>query len=451
MADDRKERETQAEIALEDTRHSYERFVPKDFLSLLGVDNIVDVALGDHIEMKLTILSSDIRSFTTLSESMTPEENFNFINSYLSKMAPVVRSHGGVIDKYIGDAIMALFPGGADAALDAAIAMMKALDEYNAGRRRAGYKPLGIGTGLNTGFVILGTVGSEMRMDTTVIGDSVNLAFRLESLTKLYQAPILISEDTLNNLKEPSRFDVRFIDRVRVKGKSRAQSVYEVFDIDPPELREGKRRNMEDLERAIAYYHLKQVEMAWPLLEACIMRVPEDRVAALYLDRCEAYLSEGIHETTGELDVQVEWSDDFSVHDDLIDAQHQELLRQVNRLSSMIDTESEDDLEEIVGFLGQYAVEHFHTEREFMMQYEYPFFEQHRREHQRFVAQYEALAEEILSQRHDKFHMLFRVNLFLVDWLINHTTGLDRHLGRYLTHRRSEEETAVEIEACPGD
>jgi hypothetical protein len=124
---------------LADTNSAYERFVPKELLSLLGKDSALDVQLGDQVEKAMTVLFSDLRDFTSLSESLKPEENFNLLNSYLGQMAPIIRRNGGIIDKYIGDAIMALFPKTPFQAFEAAQTMRKKLQNYNAGRARAGY------------------------------------------------------------------------------------------------------------------------------------------------------------------------------------------------------------------------------------------------------------------------------------------------------------------------
>jgi len=224
----------QALALLQQTETAYSRLVPHQLLSLLQARSIVDVKLGDQVERKMTILFTDIRDFTSLSESMTPAENFEFINSYLSQMEPVISRHHGIIDKYIGDAIMALFEKGADEALGGAIDMLERLAYYNAWRQRAGYLPIQIGIGLNSGMVMIGTVGGINRMDSTVIGDAVNLAARVEEATKLYNTPLLISHNTLYDLNTPDAYHLRFLDRIRVKGKAQPLSIYEVFDNDPP-------------------------------------------------------------------------------------------------------------------------------------------------------------------------------------------------------------------------
>jgi class 3 adenylate cyclase/HAMP domain-containing protein len=214
-------------LDLKHTNLSIERFVPHAFLAIIGKPSIVDVELGDNKREKMSILFSDIRSFTTLSEGMTPDENFAFINAYLDRMGPVIRDHNGFIDKYIGDAIMALF-GNADDAVRAGLAMLGALDGFNDERSASGLEPIAFGVGINTGQLMLGTIGEKDRMDGTVISDAVNLAARVESLTKDYGTPLLISEFTLRELADPGAYDIRPVDVVVVKGKTRPVAIYAV-------------------------------------------------------------------------------------------------------------------------------------------------------------------------------------------------------------------------------
>lgn len=214
-------------VDLKQTNLSIERFVPQAFLSIVGKPSIVEVELGDNKRERMSILFSDIRSFTTLSEGMTPDENFAFINAYLERMGPVIRDHDGFIDKYIGDAIMALFAN-ADDAVRAGLAMLATLEEFNAGRRAAGLAPVAIGVGINTGSLMLGTIGEKHRMDGTVISDAVNLASRVESLTKDYGVPLLISEFTREELADPAAYDIRPVDVVVVKGKTQPVAIHAV-------------------------------------------------------------------------------------------------------------------------------------------------------------------------------------------------------------------------------
>jgi adenylate cyclase len=230
-----------SEEQLRATVGAYARFVPQEFLGAMGKASIVDVGLGDQVRLDLSILFSDIRSFTSLSEKMSPEENFAFLNSYLRRMNPFIWDNGGFIDKYIGDSIMALFPAGAGSALSAAVAMLSYLPVYNKHRAGFGYQPIGVGIGIHSGAVMLGVIGHERFMQGTVISDTVNLASRLQGLTKTYGVSLVASSHALFDLEDPNRFDFRFLDKVMLRGKEQAVSVYEVFDADNPKRRELKR------------------------------------------------------------------------------------------------------------------------------------------------------------------------------------------------------------------
>ncbi|NQE33805.1 AAA family ATPase [Microcoleus asticus] len=278
------------ESRLAQLNKAYERFVPHQFLQFLEKSSIIDVELGDQVQLEMSVLFSDIRNFTTLSETMTPEDNFKFINSYLSRMEPVINENNGFIDKYIGDAIMALFSGEADRAVKAGIAMLHSLAEYNEYCANSGCAPIQIGIGINTGSLMLGTVGGPNRMDGTVISDAVNLASRVESLTKNYGVSLLITQPTYSRLKNPSQYAIRTLDTVKVKGKSEAVTVYEVFDADPLAMKEGKLATLKLFAEARAMYSEGNVaEAAW-LFSECWRQNQGDRVAKIYWERCQSAL-----------------------------------------------------------------------------------------------------------------------------------------------------------------
>jgi len=273
--------------SLAELNQAYERFVPRQFLHFLNKDSIVDVQFGDNVEQEMSILFSDIRSFTTLSETMTPEENFKFINAYLSRMEPAITDHHGFIDKYIGDAIMALFSGQADDAVKAGIAMLHQLRIYNQHRQNSGYAPIRIGIGINTGGLMLGTIGGVSRMDSTVISDAVNLASRIEGLTKNYRVPLLISHHTFSCLSNPGNYAIRLIDKVNVKGKSELVTVYEVFDADLPEIKAAKLATLQTFTEAWSFYNLKALAEAEKRFAEVLRVNPQDKVANIYLNRCQ--------------------------------------------------------------------------------------------------------------------------------------------------------------------
>ena len=421
----------QALTLLQQTKLAYGRLIPRQLLTLLEKDSIVDVNLGDQVERKLTIMFSDIRNFTPLSESMSPRDNFNFINSYLGQMEPVISRHRGIIDKYMGDGIMALFMQGADDAVSGAVAMLEKLSQYNEGRKRAGYAPIQAGFGLNTGLVIIGTVGGANRMDSTVIGDAVNLASRIEEATKTYHVPLLISQNTLYDIEKPSKYDIRFLDRIRVKGKTQPMSIYEVFDNDPYKLRDAKRTSKARFGEAIAYYHLKEIPRAVELFTHCIEVAPDDVPARIYLSRCEEYQSTGQHFSTGELNSRFEWRREFNIGIEEIDVPHKHLLTKVNELVATDGNVDSNIINEIFVFLTDHYMQG-KVEEKLMQRYNYPFIESHLQEHKRLIENFMALKEDADAGVSGPLYLSFRTQLLLFDWFTGHISKADRHMGRYV-------------------
>jgi signal transduction histidine kinase/class 3 adenylate cyclase/CheY-like chemotaxis protein len=274
-------------LELSNINQAYSHFVPRQFLQLLDKKSIIDVKLGDNVEKEMSVLFADIRDFSTISESLSPEENFKFINAYLSRMEPAIIQNNGFIDKYIGDAIMALFSGSADDAVKAGITMLQLLTEYNKTRERPGRSPIRIGIGINTGSLMLGTVGGKNRMDSTAISDAVNLASRIEDLTKSYGVSLLISHHTFMQLQHCLDYAIRLTAQVKVKGKSEIVSVFEVFDADPPELKEGKLMTKTEFEQALVLYYMQKFGEAAQLFQYCYRINPMDKVAQIYLERCQ--------------------------------------------------------------------------------------------------------------------------------------------------------------------
>jgi class 3 adenylate cyclase len=199
---------------------SMQRFVPQQFLRNLDKTNILQVKKGDAKSVEMAVLFTDIRGFTSLSERVGTQETFAFLNRYLEIMEPIVESHGGFIDKFIGDAIMALFID-PKKAVEAAIAMV----DTSKLQKLPDESKLEIGIGIHFGELILGTVGTENRLETTVIGDTVNLASRIESLTKQYSAKILVSLDVLNHLPK-DKYNWKELESVSVRGKSKPISLF---------------------------------------------------------------------------------------------------------------------------------------------------------------------------------------------------------------------------------
>ncbi len=279
---------------LTNTNQAYSRFVPMKFLSLLGKESILDVKLTDQIQKEMSILFSDIRSFTSLSEKMTPEDNFNFLNSYLRRVGPIIRKNNGFIDKYIGDAIMALYPESAEDSIKSAIEIQNEIREYNKNRISKGYVPITIGIGIHTGLLMLGTIGEHERMEGTVISDAVNLASRIEGLTKTYGSGILISDKTLARIDDPTKYNYRMIDSVIVKGKQEPVTVFEVFDGYSEQMFDLILATKYNFELGILSYSNKDFSVALGLFNKVLEKNPNDVSAKLYIKRCEDAIRMGI-------------------------------------------------------------------------------------------------------------------------------------------------------------
>ncbi len=215
------------------TLEAFERFVPEKFLKVIAVDGIENIQVGVASTRLITILFADIRGYTSMSEQMTPLETFAMLNDYLACMGQVINDAGGFIDKYIGDAIMALFDDeSTGCALHAALAMQQALKLFNEERLRKAQPTINIGIGIHRGEVVMGTVGFTSRIESTVIGDAVNVAARVEGLTRKYDLTILVTEPVVAALRYPEAFELRLVDdSVKVKGKNEPVAIYELVGV----------------------------------------------------------------------------------------------------------------------------------------------------------------------------------------------------------------------------
>lgn len=284
-------RERTAELA--SFNHVYERFVPREFIDLLKKKSILEIHLGDQVSQKMTVMFADIRGWTTLLEKMTPTEAFSFINAYLRRVSPVIKDCNGFIDQYYGDGVMALFPGAPDDAVRAAVGLQGAVAEYNSERARDGFDPISIGVGLHLADLMLGVIGSEDRMQGAVVGDAVNLAARIEGLNKMYGSYVSLSDETFFAMKEPDRYRHRFIDKVRVKGKEDAVTVYEVFEGDPEGIAGLKEKTKPEFESGLQLYYGKKFSEASVHFNQVLEKNPEDLAARIYLKRCANYMVNG--------------------------------------------------------------------------------------------------------------------------------------------------------------
>jgi len=282
---------------------AFGRFVPHEFIQSLGHNSVLDVKLGDQVEKEVTVLFSDIRGYTTLSEQMSPEENFRFLNAYLGRMGPLIQEHGGFVNQYYGDGIMALFLKEPAEALYAAADMLKELQPYNAEREAKGRMPIQLGIGLHTGSLMMGIIGDQLRMEAGVVSDTVNTASRMEGLTKFFGVKLLLSESCYKKLGQEARAMVRPLGRVLVKGRKTPIAIFDCFAGDPEPVRKAKLRTQAGMTEGLEAYLAGDFAQSQAQLEAVISLFPGDKAAQFYLSQSKKYLTEGTPENWAGVEI----------------------------------------------------------------------------------------------------------------------------------------------------
>jgi len=272
-----------ANQSLEITNRAVSRFVPFRFLDLLGKRSVRDIRRGDNVNLMMNVLFCDLRSFTTLIEGLGEDQAFPFINRYLRYMEPAIYANNGFINQYLGDCIMALFPGEPEDAIRASLGMVKELEVFNTdsdGPR------LQFGIGIGMGRLMMGTIGGMDRLDSGVIGDTVNRAARIESLTKRYGAILLLGERAYGQLSDDHGFTIREVDQVILKGKTTALRLYEVLDALPPEIGVARKATLASFRAGREAWCRGALAEAQAAFTACLQHDPSDLVAQIYLRRC---------------------------------------------------------------------------------------------------------------------------------------------------------------------
>ncbi len=276
---------------LQETNASIARFVPFGFLQALDKSSVREVQRGDAQKREMAVMFCDVRGFTTLAESLGPDQTFRFINDYLARMEPEIYRGAGFINQYLGDGIMALFPSttgsiarsGADGAVVAALGMCGALDRLNDKRGHANLPPVKIGIGVHIGPLMIGTIGGGEQLDGGVVGDCVNASARLEGMTKMYGARVVISGDVVSKLTQ-STPTLRHLDSVVAKGKTEPMAIYEILDCDPRKAQ--KSSTLAVFTEAQRHYRAGDFDIAAAAFQRVLAVDPEDGAAALLLERC---------------------------------------------------------------------------------------------------------------------------------------------------------------------
>jgi class 3 adenylate cyclase/CheY-like chemotaxis protein len=265
------------------------RFVPREFLELLGRSQVVDVRFGDHVVLDVTVLFADMRSYTAMVEGKTHGDAFAFVNRYMGLMDRAVRHRGGFVSNIEGDAILALFTGAPGDAIRAGIEAQRALDAMNEARRPRGEAPIRIGIGVHRGPLLLGTIGTDERLQCDVVGAAVNLASRIESLTKTFGTTMLVSDVARDAALEHDpafELDARRVGRVRAKGSSRPVTLFEVLDALPRDVVDARAATRGSFGAGLDLFQRGELADALVCFDEVLATTPDDVAARLYRDLC---------------------------------------------------------------------------------------------------------------------------------------------------------------------
>ena len=275
--------------------NAFGKYVSPDVISDI-LKNPKKLNLGGE-RKTISILFSDIRGFTSLSEKLSPEQLVSLLNEYLSDMTEIILENKGLVDKYIGDAIMALWgtpvdtKDHAEKSCKSALNMIIKLEKLNKELTRKGIPTIEIGIGINTGPAVVGNMGSEQRFDYTAMGDSVNLSSRLEGLNKTYGTNIIISESTKKRL--PDTFATRLIDKVKVKGKKEPVEIFELYS-------KNKKIDTINFEKGLKLYFKGEFEKAIKIFENC----KNDATAKIFIKRCKIFIESPPKEWDGVFEMK---------------------------------------------------------------------------------------------------------------------------------------------------
>jgi len=451
-------------------------------------DEIVDALLETESGLKLggerreiTILTADIRGFTAQANKLLPEQVIKILNFYLAAVVNVIDKYQGTINDFMGDGLLVFFgapiarENDPERAIACAIAMQLAMDEINEQVQSWGFAPLEIGIGINTGFVIVGNIGSETRAKYSAIGDSVNLAYRIESYT--IGGQILISESTLK--KVSTLVKIYSEKTIKPKGIKQPVTIYDVEGIGGKynlyfhkeeeiflplqeeiplqySILAGKQVNVQTVNGSLFKLSPKGALIRCDVEKALFPEVlnnlkinfnfPNSQVADE--DVYAKVLSYGDNENTLHVHFtsiprkfkaqllaifKIEWTPELSVNHSIIDEQHQELFNKFNKLLNYIGNEQEEGELEILNFLETYVVTHFETEETVMKQVDYPGYAAHKAQHTTFIETFKKFKQGYEQNKEKHLYLALHIQLKLLNWLVHHVGQSDKKLGRFLS------------------
>jgi len=461
------------------------RYLSSEIVEML-LETKSGLALGGE-RREITILTSDIRGFTAHSNQLPPEQVVEIINFYLTAMTEVITEYQGTIDEFMGDGILVLFGApiaredDPERAVACAVAMQLAMNQVNEQMIAWGFEPLYMGIAVNTGEVVVGNLGSEKRTKYGVIGNEVNLTYRIESYTTGGQ--IFISEPTL--IKVDEIIKIRSEKQVLPKGIKNTINIYEVDGID------GKynlhlHKKEEELflplkeEIPLQYAILEGKHVGEQKFQACLLKLSatgaliccdvekdllpapldnlkihlvlpnasensenSDDIYAKVLSRGADEKSLYLHFTHMPIHVKaclvalykIEWTPEMSINHPLLDKQHQQIFSRLNELNVVAYHIQEKEVAEIINFLEHHAMTHFKDEEQVMKQYDFPYYTIHQAQHLTYIEKFDDFRQKYQQKKGNNLHLVLQIQKEMVDWLIRHIGESDKQLGLFLKEK----------------
>jgi len=276
------------ENKIRQTNLETQKFIPKQFFKFLGKSNIAELELGNQVKKNATTLFCDLKSATNISRTLSLEANFNYINSYLKVVAPLIRRFGGFIDKYLGDGVLAVFSKPQDA-IECAHSILRAIDVKN--KSQKDLPAIDARLSINTGEIIFGIVGDEERKSPTIISDVVNLASKMVEINLYIGTKLLISKQALNELPQNFDFDYRYTGALSLDGESQI-SLFESLNYYQKNKREKLKKLKNKFEEGVRAYNEKKYQEAKEIFEYVLHYVPDDKPSYVYFNKASEKLKE---------------------------------------------------------------------------------------------------------------------------------------------------------------
>ena len=276
------------ENKLKQTNLETQKFIPKQFFKFLGKSSVEELELGNQVKKNATTLFCDLKSSTNISRTLSLEENFNYINSYLKVVAPLIKRYGGFIDKYLGDGVLAVFSKPQNA-IECAHAILRAIEVKNKSQKEL--PAIDARISINTGEIIFGIVGDEDRKSPTIISDVVNLASKMEEINIYIGTKLLISKQSLNELPQNFDFNYRYTGSLSLNDDVQI-SLFESLDYYPKSKKEKLKKLKNKFEAGVRAYNEKNYEEAKEIFSAILKQIPDDKPSFVYFNKASEKLKD---------------------------------------------------------------------------------------------------------------------------------------------------------------